>query len=90
VGFHIKNIFFLNQIKFFQGLGGVFLDEEVFPKEGIFPCTTKLTLSLSQGEITGYNICPIKYLVIIKCHHCSSLLISTHMLNTLESKRRRI
>jgi len=38
VGFHIKKyIFFLIQIKFFQGLGGVFLDEEDFPKEGIFP-----------------------------------------------------
>lgn len=34
VGFHIKNTFFINQIKFFQRLGGVILNEEGFPREG--------------------------------------------------------
>jgi len=37
VNFLLKNTIFLNQIKFFQRLGGVFLDEEDCPKEGICP-----------------------------------------------------
>lgn len=37
VGFHIKIIFFLNQIKLFQGLGGVFIDEEDCLNEWILP-----------------------------------------------------
>ena len=42
-GFHLsKVIFFLDQIKFFQGLGGASLDEEGFPIEGICHWVAKL------------------------------------------------
>lgn len=41
VGFHNKNIFFLNQINFFQGIGAVFLDKEDYPKEAIYPLDAK-------------------------------------------------
>jgi len=37
VGFTLKIPFFFDQIKFFQGIGGVFLAEEGCPKDGIYP-----------------------------------------------------
>ncbi len=53
-GFHLKkSIFFFEQIKNFQGIVGVYLDEEGFQKEGIHPQAVKLILPLIWGEISN-------------------------------------